>query len=228
MKTTIWIQPGPSSRETVKAIEGAGKLGYDVGWGNPETTLGKVPVGSVDYCEEWLGFSPRPDFYPDFLSGWMRRLHWSICGGIESRRRCFAKSAERYKSFPARIYDAGDILPDGWVRASDVVEFTQEWRYYVADGCVLATGWYDGDDEDEPAPDLNINWPAGFCGAVDFGRLSTGRIALVESHHPYACGWYGDDSAAFVMWLVEGWRFMLAEPPSIASWLNQWASRSLS
>jgi hypothetical protein len=63
---------------------------------------------------------------------------------------------------------------------SSVVKFTQEWRYYIANGKVLTTGWYDGDNEDEIAPELNVNYPSGYCGAVDFGRLETGEIALVR------------------------------------------------
>ena len=120
----------------------------------------------------------------------------------------FVKSAEFYKAWPAKIVKKGEKLPDGKLLISDVVEFVQEWRYYVANGEVLATGWYDGSDEDEPAPDLNIKWPKHFCGAVDFGRLSTGEIALVESQHPYACGWYGDDHKAYIEWLIKGWEYM--------------------
>lgn len=209
--TTLWLESGVSSREGIKAMEGARKLGYEYGWGNPKTTIGKVPVGSVDYCESWLGYSPVPDFYPDFLCGWFRRGIIKATGGqaypFQSPR--FVKSAERYKAFPARVYQFAEMLPDGLLCISDVVKFTQEWRYYVADGCVLATGWYDGEYEDEPAPTLPIDWPKGFCGAVDFGRMKDGRIALVESHAPFACGWYGDDSSAWAMWLVEGWRYML-------------------
>lgn len=209
---TLWLQSSDGfAREQLKAQEGAAKLGYLCGWGNPETTLGKVPVGDVDYCEDWLGYSPVPDFYPEFLKDWLRRSIVPAIGG----RICpfhttrFMKSALKYKHWPAKIINRGEMIPPGIVMMSEVVEFTQEWRYYVADGCVLATGWYSGPDENEPAPDLSIAWPKGFCGAVDFGRLADGRIALVESQHPYACGNYTDDSAAWVMWLMEGWKYML-------------------
>lgn len=120
----------------------------------------------------------------------------------------FVKSAVGYKDWPAKIIKKGEKLPDGKLMISEVVNFVQEWRYYVANGKVLTTGWYDGPDEDEPAPDLNIKWPQYFCGAVDFGRLSTGEIALVESQDPFACGWYGDDHKAYIEWLVKGWEYM--------------------
>jgi hypothetical protein len=209
--TTLWLESGVSSREGIKAMEGARKLGYEYGWGNPVTTIDKVPVGSVDFCESWLGYSPVPDFYPEFLDRWLcRAVARSVPTKCFGDIPLFVKSAERYKAFPARIYHPGEQLPDGMLDMSEVVEFVQEWRYYVADGCVLATGWYDGEDEDEPAPSITIPWPKGFCGAVDFGRLKSGQMALVESHHPYAAGNYTDDSAAWTMWLVEGWRYMLS------------------
>lgn len=209
MTETLWIESGDSSREGIKAIEGARRLGYKYGWGNPETTIGKVPVGSVDFCESWLGYSPVPDFYPEFLHPWMRRSYSWLAYGLQSGGDWFVKSADKYKAYPAFVIRNGEQYPPGGLWLSEIVEFTQEWRYYVADGCVLSTGWYDGDNEDEPAPELGIVWPKGFCGAVDFGRLKDGRIALVESHHPYACGNYTDDSAAWAMWLIEGWRYML-------------------
>lgn len=208
-KPCFWIECGQSSRETLKVSEGARRLGYHVGWGaNPPPNA--IPVGSVDFCEKFLGYSPKPDFYPEFLHSWMKRAYGWMAFGNVAGQDWFVKSAERYKAYPARIVRRGEQYPDGEFVFSEVVAFGQEWRYYVADGCVLATGWYDGDDDMEPAPNLSIDWPKGFCGAVDFGRLASGEMALVECQHPYACGWYGDDHEAFTMWLLEGWRYCTA------------------
>lgn len=211
----VIIQPGNNSRETVKAWQAARTLGVDCVCKRPELLCrqDRVAVGDVDFCEHVLSLQgvarPVPDFYPDFLSGWMRRL-WTIQRNENPAViRTFVKSAESYKSFPARIVEPGEMYPAGMLYISEVVQFVQEWRYYVADGAVVTSGWYDGDNEDEPAPDLAINWPPGFCGAVDFGRLSSGEIALVECHHPYACGWYGDDHELYLLWLIEGWQWML-------------------
>lgn len=213
MRDTLWLQSGFSSREIVKSMVGAKSLGYQVKWGQNPDKDRCVPVGSVEFCESWLGYSPQPDFYPEFLSS---HLHREVRRRIDLSQFCergdwFIKSSERYKAWPARIWSTEEPPLDELVDASDVVEFVQEWRYYVADGCVLATGWYDGTDEDEPAPELQIDWPGGWCGAVDFGRLSNGKIALVESQLPYACGWYGEDHAAFVEWLFCGWEFVLKQ-----------------
>lgn len=75
----------------------------------------------------------------------------------------------------------------------------------MADGDLITTGWYDGNDENEDAPMVGAMWPKGFSGAVDFGRLIDGRIALVECHAPFACGWYGDDHKDYALWLAIGW-----------------------
>lgn len=208
--TTLWLEPG-GGRETIKAIDGAMKLGYLIGRGTPDPAELNIPVGSVDFCEKFLGYSPKPDFYPESLHSWMKRGYGWMKFGNVAGQDWFVKSAERYKAYPARIVRRGEKYPEGELVFSGIVQFTQEWRYYVADGCVLETGWYAGPDDNEPAPDLRIDWPKGFCGAVDFGRLANGVIALVESHHPFGCGWYGDDSAAYVMWLVEGWKYMLEQ-----------------
>ena len=223
--TTILIQPNYSGREALKAIDGCRRLGVDWRWGvlvRPDC----VPIGDVEFCERVLlqqGYErPTPDFYPDFLRDWMHR-GWTISERFRHYHdgptgAWFVKSADRYKDYPAKVLRTGDKWPvSGRFIVSEPVTFVQEWRYYVADGEVLASGWYDGNDENEPAPALPIAWPETFSGAVDFGRLADGRIALVESHHPYACGWYGDDSEMWVLWLIEGWRSMLKAQESAPS-----------
>lgn len=220
--TRLILQPGPSGREQIAARKAARSLGIEMVSGNA-IQPGDVPVGDVPFCSEIMrrqGIAvPKPDFYPEFLSEWMHRTF-----AIQDHTRMgsdrvffswFVKAADEYKAYPARILNARDRWPvDGRFIMSEVVNFTQEWRYYLADGQLVTSGWYDGNNEDEPAPSLSIDWPKGFCGAVDFGRLDTGKIALVESHHPFACGerdagffggWYGDDAELFVLWLIEGW-----------------------
>ena len=210
----FWIERGYSGREALAVLDAANKLGYGYEWSvNPQKER-SVPIGSVGWCESWLERRPVPDFYPDFLSEWMHRSWGRIefgakqSGGI----RWFVKSAAGYKDFPAQIVERNSTYPsNGPLVFSEVVKFVQEWRYYIADGCELTTGWYDGQDENEPAPILEINWPKGFCGAVDFGRLDNGKIALVESHHPYAAGHYGDSHEAYLLWAMEGWKSVVSE-----------------
>lgn len=205
---SIWIQPGYSGREAIKGAEGARRLGMDVYWGKRPADVSRcAPIGDVPFCEALLPEKPVPDFYPEFLRPWRRR-HIGFSCGVIPYGEWFVKSTAGYKDVTPRIvrYSDWGLVEFGKLAYSEVVTFAQEWRYYVADGCVLETGWYDGNDDMEPAPDLGIEWPEGWHGAADFGRLDTGELALVECQAGYACGWYGEDHAAYVMWLTECWK----------------------
>ena len=186
------IQKGHSGREVTAIVSAAEWLGVGIKWSR-EAVEGMVPVGTVEFCEVAFG-EHRKDFFPEFLSGEMGRRHYRTSRRIELSDPAFLKDATKWKSgFESRVVYPGELISrkDFWV--IEPVEFVQEWRYYVADGGVVTTGWYMGVDEDEPAPELGIEWPEGFSGAVDFGRLADGRIVLVECHAPLACGWYGED-----------------------------------
>lgn len=166
-----------------------------------------IAVGSVDYC---LKILPKQaeiiNFYPKFLSGYFgRNIRLASREDISPGK--FVKSAQTFKSdFTGIVTDSSvHSLKDGHYWISDVVEFKNEWRYYVAKGDVITTEWYDGDDEDKPAPSINVNWPENFSGAVDFGE-SDGKILLVESHPSFACGWYGEKANDYAYWLITSWK----------------------
>ena len=44
--------------------------------------------------------------------------------------------------------------------------------------------------------------------AVDFGMLENGKIELIESHHPFACGWYGKNHEEYAKFLTLGWKWI--------------------
>jgi len=201
-----------ASRETLQAFNGATALGVPVRWSKIPGDANECHVGSVEFCEAALGFSPRPDYYPSWLNRWLYRGWW-IHDGRPLKRTVFGKPANGYKSRVAKIYNAGEDVPADSIVTPVLLTFAAEWRYYVADGKVVATGWYDGLDDDEPAPTIAIDWPEGFCGAVDFGRLVDGRIALVECQHPYGCGNYLENSEAVVyaQWIIKGWEWTLKQ-----------------
>jgi hypothetical protein len=175
-----------------------------------KASRGLIPIGSVEYCQENFG-AHSIDFYPEFLKSFVTRSMRKVFGPINlasfTRKFVFAKDAKTWKSkIPAKVYAPHEIVPEGEWWISEVVDFFQEWRYYVANGELITTGWYSGHDEDEPAPELNIEWPKGFSGAVDFGRLCNGQIELIECHAPFACGHYAENHADYVRWLVESWK----------------------
>ena len=188
-------------------VASAVRLGYDYVTSNvclPD----HIPIGSVEYCETIL---PKKegmiDFYPNFLKNYLHRKIGLICIGKEKiTESLFLKQANKWKSdFESKVYHVEDFIPDGYYYWSKPIEFVQEWRYYFAGGILITTGWYDGVDEDEPAPVLDIIYPEDFNGAVDFGRLKDGKMALVECHDPFACGWYGDDHHEYTFWQYESW-----------------------
>lgn len=198
------IQRGYSGREANATWFAAGWIGGMWKYEDAASS-GTIPIGSVEYCEPPFG-EHRKDFYPEFLRGYMRRWTEHTHGPWLLNKPLFVKDASRWKSETAsRVMQPGEVLQSGDWLISQPVHFEQEWRYYVADGSLVTTGWYRGEDEDEPAPQINVTWPEGFSGAVDFGRLDDGRIALVECHAPFACGWYGDDHKDYVLWQAVAW-----------------------
>jgi hypothetical protein len=199
------IQKGYRGREVNAVLDGAPKLGVEVCWSG-EALEGCVPVGTVEWCMPVVG-EHRIDFFPGFLAEWLRRDVRRMTRRIEFPYPVFVKSAKGWKTnFISRVVEPGEMVPLGDYWVSEPVVFTQEWRYYVADGVVVTTGWYTGNGENEPAPELGIEWPEGFSGAVDFGRLDDGRLALVEAHAPFACGWYGERHVDYAEWLLESWK----------------------
>lgn len=193
------------SREQLAIITASRSLGYGYCFGDV-CPGGLIPIGDVPYCEAAFGRQPEiKNFFPRFLSGFINRdiACWDGCRSVS--QRCFAKIATEWKSdFQSRVVEAGAFLPHGLYLLSGVVEFSNEFRYYVANGEVITSAWYQGDDEDMLPPKIPVQWPRGFSGAIDFGLID-GEIALVEAHAPFACGWYGDDPELFAMWQIEAW-----------------------
>jgi hypothetical protein len=164
-----------------------------------------IAVGSVDYC---LKILPKQaeiiNFYPKFLRNYFgRTIRLGSKNSIPIGK--FIKSATTFKGFTPRIVTETTSLPDDQYWISDEVSFKNEWRYYVSEGQVITTGWYSGEDEDKPAPAIQVDWPKNFCGAVDFGEVD-GRMLLVEAHSPFACGWYGQDNIDYAYWLIRSWK----------------------
>lgn len=209
------IQSRQSTRESLAIVNACRSLGYRFEF-SAVAEKGKVPVGSVEFCE--TAANPTPpiiNFFPRFLRPHLNRQVdlVAVLGNIPQRQEVFVKRADVWKSDSnARIFSPTEPVPPGNYYISEPVRFVAEWRYYVAHGTLLAAGWYDGLIEDESAPTIDVQWPSDFSGAVDFGRLEDGRIALVEAHAPFACGWYGDDPETYTYWQHEAWCQFIEAP----------------
>lgn len=180
-----------------------------------------IPFGSCEWTEKVLGRNIVPDYYPQFLQKYLFRKVWySGCLPTYVRsigsRECFVKPADRYKRFDGQIFEYNKrfekeyaYIQEGPYICSEVVSFVNEWRYYVADGQVVASEWYKGiNDIPCKPPKLTINWPANWIGVVDFGLTDKRKISLVEAQCPYSFGWYPKDYQKFAEFIILGWQYM--------------------
>lgn len=153
---------------------------------------GSCPIGTVEWCEKVYDYSFTPDHYPEFLKHRLLREIWYDTKWPQ-QEGLFVKPAYRYKAWDAKITRSGySGKKKGPYWISEQVEFTCEWRYYIANGKVLFGEWYDGiEEEDCPPFPSDISIPDTYCGVIDLGRIKDRGIALVEANHPYAVGWYG-------------------------------------
>lgn len=169
---------------------------------------GWVPSGTVPWVTSVLGKEIIPNYFPSFLISYVTRKIWKA--DKWPLQKVFIKPADRHKRFTGFVTSGTYCKKKrGPYICSDIVHFTNEWRYYVAYGKLIGAYWYWG-DKDEPvdAPKLDIMWPENWCGTADFGTFSDGRIELVEAHPPIACGWYGKKHEEYAEFLTLGWNWL--------------------
>ena len=169
-----------------------------------------MPSGSVEWCTLSLGKTIVPDYYPDWISEHIHRKVWKSNEWVLGEKY-FVKPADKHKRFDGFCTFgtwSKKKKPPYWY--SDIVKFQDEWRYYITKGKVLCGHWYWGDEINTPdAPKLDVYIPESFSGTLDFGYLDNGKFALVESHPPFACGWYGDrEDDTYLQWLIDGWIYL--------------------
>ena len=201
----IAVQPNYSGRELLAVIQS----GHEFYKGEPTDPTHTV-VGTVEWCEKFLEPVPVPNYYPKWAEHLLFRDTWET-DDWPLGKRVFIKPSDAYKRFDGFVTNKGyKGKRRGAYVCSEVVDFAMEWRYYIAAGKVLASGWYDGLGEDQPPPNVT-EFPENVYGAVDLGWMITGELAIVEYQHPYACGWYGEseDHDKYVEWLELGWKWLM-------------------
>jgi len=195
-----------------------------------------IPVGSVEFCARTYG-RRVPDPYPDFLKEYTNRRIWksdisTAKTYVADQKPIFVKPSDEIKSWTGKVVNDVDQLSHlanaQKVWCSDVVVFENEWRYYVASGRVVASGWYDGMESDDwilehvrrrgcypPAPALptkltDLLLEQQWSGLLDMGFIDE-HLELVEAAEPYAFAWYPETDSmvdAYIDFLVAGDRFM--------------------
>jgi len=172
-----------------------------------------IPCGGVEWCEALLGQHIIPDYYPEWASNYLYRKVWKSDEWVLGKK-LFVKPSNSYKRFTGFVTTGTykkKKKPPFWY--SEIVYFTNEWRYYVTEGKVVAAGWYWGDEVNTPdPPDIRHivhNIPIDYSGALDMGMYND-NLTVVESQHPFACGWYGkqEDDYRYFQWLIDGWVYM--------------------
>lgn len=175
--------------------------------------VGYIPVGSVEFVSNSINNSNIiPDYYPLFLNEYLHRKVWKTNKWpSDIDHPVFIKPSDRYKRFNGFVVSDKCKKRRGPFWCSDVVNFINEWRYYISNSMVVAAEWYKGDEINEPdAPQLNnIKFPTeNYCAALDFGEFETGEFALIEAQAPFACGWYGKDYKIYSEWIINGWNYI--------------------
>lgn len=202
------IQPN-AGRELIAIINNVGKLNTDYVISR-DCKPNHVPIGTIEYCESVLNLKTNnkiKNFYPKFLKDYIKRKIEIVQFPNElNLSNKFVKLATSWKSeIKSEVKSCLSDIPKGTYFVSDIVSIVEEWRYYILRGEVVTSGWYSGTNEEEPAPELNIEYPDSFSGAVDFARTKDGEYILVEAHAPYACGWYGENGYDYAYWMLNAW-----------------------
>lgn len=100
----------------------------------PDIPLGWIACGNVDWVDRVLNVTREPDYYPDFLAAWIKRRIWRQ-EKWPLGQRVFVKPVDRSKRFTGFVTNGswrGKKKGPYW--CSEVVTFTNEWRFYVANG----------------------------------------------------------------------------------------------
>ncbi len=175
---------------------------YDANW---------IPVGNIKFIQDIIGKIVTPDYYPEFFSKYIQRRIWRP-EKWPLDDKVFIKPADEYKRFNGFVTNGGyKGKKRGPYICSEVVKFRNEWRYYVCQGEILYAGWYAGAEIDKEAPVLDIVLDRNLCLCLDMGELLTGELRLVESQHPFSCGWYGKNTIKeadiYARWVANGWEY---------------------
>jgi hypothetical protein len=155
MKPKFYLQSGYDGKETATILFSYEK--EDISHSARDKYFDfQIPVGSVEFVEQFIG-QRKPFYYPTFLQDWFKRKIWYSDSWPE--QKCFIKPADRHKRFDAQILTdlrrprgfGGGSPTEIYVApywCSEIVHFKEEWRYYVANGEVLAAYWYLGEEKD--------------------------------------------------------------------------------
>lgn len=185
------------------------KIPYKFDFDGKVLEKGWIPVGSVQWVSNFIGHNVIPDYFPAFMSKYITRNIW-YTDILPIDRNVFIKPSDVYKRFNGIESDKCRLcIPEPPYVCSDIVNFVNEFRYYVLNGKIIHSSWYVGiDDVEISTPELNVDIPSNWCGTIDMGITDAGKFELIECHHPFSCGWYGKNYNVYCNFLVDGWNYI--------------------
>lgn len=170
---------------------------------------GYIPIGGIKFIQGILGRVIKPDYYPTYLKGYLRRSIWET-DKWPIGRRVFIKPSDEHKRFNGIITNGGwKGKKRGPYICSDIIKIKNEWRYYILNGEIIYSRWYKGEEEDKVSPNLGIEFDKDLISCLDMGEDYEGNLILIESQSPFSCGWYGSNNyecaSKYVKWISYGW-----------------------
>ena len=196
----------PLEKSHVFASQNSGKCEYmlidDI---TAENALGKVPVGSVEFCAKVMSaleITPPPHItYPDELKKYLKRdiRVANFCDALDSE---FVKPYSEIKAFTGAIKSELEevVAGDFKVFVSDPVAIVAEFRVYVSSGKIIGHSRYDdGDSEQEQLSTLEheevkrmiADYDTDNVGySIDVAILNNANLVLIEVNDGWALGWY--------------------------------------
>ena len=174
--------------------------------------------GSVEIVQEALGYSVKPDYFPEFTRDFIgRSVKYSNDIKCTYGRSSFIKPSDSYKRFDGFIYDPTKTYLDfleGPYEIQSLVDINKEGRYYITMGKIVCDGWYSPNPEavesNSPIFPKDMIIPEDWSGTIDVAELNSGEVIVLECHHPFACGWYGEskDFMKYGEWIENGFCYM--------------------
>jgi len=160
-----------------------------------ECGRGYIPIGSVDFVQEYLkiyhDIEIKPINIPEELFPFCER---TIINGTEKDiiGEKFVKSNDKIKTFT----EIADDAPPGNYQISDLIDIESEWRTFVYKNELVGIQNYSGNfkifpDVEKIETIIKNYKKAPISYTLDVAILTNGKTDIVEIHDFFSCGLYG-------------------------------------
>jgi hypothetical protein len=171
--------------------------------------------GSVETVQTILKRKVKPDYLPSWALPFAgRKISYVKNLADLPKVPSFLKPSDLLKRFDGFLWNGIDELNEvPPFEVQSPVEIISECRYYVTLGRVVSKGWYSPtliDEIDSPDLPRALSIPNDWSGTIDCAKTTEHDSIIIEGHHPFSCGWYGESSdfMIFGKWLEDGWNYM--------------------